>query len=511
MAAAHSPLFEPVLWEGNGFKILNEIALPDRIVYLPVSELPQALDAVRSMKTRAFGQVLTFLYSGALLARRYTGKDPQALREQIARMSDEFCDARPTFDFRGLGAHFSRWFGQMPAGTDVGAWIGSRACDMAARIVKAREARARRAAGILPNPARLLTHCNVSGELVAVADHCKALGKDFSVVATETRPYLQGTRLTAWELSRGGVPVAVVPDCAVAQLMGRGEINAVLVGSDRCAQNGDIINKVGTYPLALAAKEHGVPFYVLVQDPGKLAKGTDVQIEERPGAELLNFQGRPLLIEAGAKVAARYPAFDVTPASFISFLIGFDDLFTPESFRQRYGGRSSGSSPSRQEQGKYLLVYGVPQETGYLYLRGALKAERAESLLVPEMRPQLWGAHLVGRDLLEKDLPTTMISDSMMGTLFAQGEILRVYLFYQRLSEEGPTGVCGSALVALLAKEHRVPVELLEGQAAIEPVADRDVSTFLGQPVLPSAVSVYPLENETMPWSLFKENPGASS
>jgi methylthioribose-1-phosphate isomerase len=141
----------------------------------------------------------------------------------------------------------------------VGEAIARQAREFGARITRARSARAKRAASILANPARVLTHCNVSGELVAIARYCQAMGKKFSVIATETRPYLQGARLTAWELAQAGVPVSLIPDCAIAQVMARGEVNAVIVGADRSAQNGDIVNKVGTYPIARLAKEYSVP------------------------------------------------------------------------------------------------------------------------------------------------------------------------------------------------------------------------------------------------------------
>ena len=180
----------------------------------------------------------------------------------------------------------------MPAGTGAGEWVAEQARGFAAQIIKARLARAKRTASILPDSARVLTHCNVSGELVAIAQLCKSMGKEISVIATETRPYLQGSRLTAWELAQAGVSVSLVPDCAAAQVMDRGEVNAVVVGSDRCAQNGDVINKVGTYPLALMAKEYGIPFYALVQDPGGLVRGEDVEIEERSADELLVIPGR---------------------------------------------------------------------------------------------------------------------------------------------------------------------------------------------------------------------------
>jgi methylthioribose-1-phosphate isomerase len=254
------------------------------------------------------------------------------------------------------------------------------------------------------------------------------------------------------------------------------------------------------------AKEYGVPFHALVQEPGKLAHGSDVQIEERAAAELLRFQNRLLIDGTCGKIAARYPAFDVTPASLISLLVGFDEVFTPDTFRQRYGGESCSTNPPRQSERKYLLIYGVPQQTGYTYLGHALKAENAAGILVPEMRPELWGARVVVPELVKRDLPTTIIADNMMGTLFAQGEIRRLYLFYQRLSTYGPDGICGSALAALLAKAHRVAVELFEAETATPAFGDRDVSTFLGERVLPPGVAVHRLGTESMAWSLFREN-----
>ena len=512
MKLVHSPLFEPVLWEGQGFKILDETLIPERLEYIRIDQVALAIDAVREMKTRAFGQVLTFLYSGAMLAREYRGDDPAPLQDQLAHMTQQFCSARPTFDFKGLGDFFSRWIAGLPAGTPAGEWVAEQARRFAEEIIKARLARAERMAAILPAFARVLTHCNVSGELVAIAQLCRSMGKEISVIATETRPYLQGARLTAWELAQAGVLVSLVPDCATAQLMDRGEVNAVVVGCDRCAQNGDVINKVGTYPLAVMAKKYGIPFHVLVQDPGSLVRGEDVTIEERSAAELLEFQGRPLVAEATADLACRYPAFDMTPASLISSLVGFDDLFTPESFRKKYlrvpsTAGKNGSQPLAQ----YLLVYGVPSKQNYPFLTHALKAEQARSVLVPEMRPQLWGARFVARELLARKTPTTLISDNMMGTLFAQGEIRKLCLFYDGLSEKGPRGICGSLLAVRLARYHDVPIELLASETPEGAGTDRDVSTFLGQRICPAGVSVHPIESEILPWEIFKNASGASS
>ena len=169
-------------------------------------------------------------------------------------MTEAFCSARPTFDFRGLGAFFDECFSKLNSDGAVGESIAGRAREFGQQIVRARQARAKRAVSMLPQGAQILTHCNISGELVEVARHCQSLGKELTVIATETRPYLQGTRLTAWELARAGVTTSVIPDCAIAQVMASGEVNAVIVGADRCARNGDVINKVGTYPLALMAR-----------------------------------------------------------------------------------------------------------------------------------------------------------------------------------------------------------------------------------------------------------------
>ena len=167
----------------------------------------------------------------------------------------------------------------------------------------------------------------------------------------------------------------------------------------------------------------------------------------------------------------------------------------------------NGSQPFAQ----YLLVYGVPSKQNYPFLTHALKAEQARSVLVPEMRPQLWGARFVARELLSRKTPTTLISDNMMGTLFAQGEIRKLCLFYDGLSERGPRGICGSLLAVRLACHHKVPIELLASEAPAGGGGDRDVSTFLGQKICPAGVSVHPIESEILPWEIFKNASGASS
>jgi hypothetical protein len=121
------------------------------------------------------------------------------------------------------------------------------------------------------------------------------------------------------------------------------------------------------------------------------------------------------------------------------------------------------------------------------------------------MRPELWGALGVARNLLKRNIPTSLISDNMMGTFFARGQVRRLYLFCEELTEKGPQGICGSLLTVLLSRAHGVPIELLNSGGVSRAPPDRDVSTFLGQRVCPDGVSCFPIERELVPWSLFKE------
>jgi len=504
MSAPQSPLFEPVLWQDGGFKILDEIQVPQKIHYIDVTEVSQALDAVREMKTRAFGQVLTYLYSAALVAQHYHSAEAAPLQAQLQQLTQRFCAARPTFDFRGLGTFVDGFFEKLPAGADVGATIAMRAREFGQYIVRGRTGRAKRTAAVLPSPVRLLTHCNISGELVAVAASCNEMGKEFSVIATETRPYLQGARLTAWELAQAGVSVSLIPDSAVAQVMAQGEVNAVIVGADRVAQSADVINKVGTYTIARMAKEYGVPFYALAQDPGSLARGADVAIEERPAEELLTFRGGPLVAGDHAQLQVRYPSFDVTPAEYITQLIGFDGVYTPESFRHKYQKVASAPVIEPPAASKYLMIYGVPPPNQFSFLLSALKAEGAGSILIPEMRPQLWGARHVVPEFLKRNVPTTLISDNMMGTLYAHGEVAKLCFFYDGFEAAGPRGICGSLLAVQLARLHGVPIELFSGDERKGSTEDSDVATFLGEPICPAGVFVRPVGTEIVPWALLK-------
>jgi methylthioribose-1-phosphate isomerase len=183
-------------------------------------------------------------------------------------------------------------------------------------------------AALLSDGARVLTHCNAGA--LATAGHGTALGvfrsavesgKKISVIADETRPFLQGARLTAWEMVQENIPVTLITDNMSGHLMQHGEIDAVVVGTDRVAANGDVANKIGTYMVAVLAKRHGIPFYVacpLSTIDLSIAQGKDIPIEERSSDEVMGFRDYRWAPEG---VSARNPAFDVTPAELVTALI----------------------------------------------------------------------------------------------------------------------------------------------------------------------------------------------
>ncbi len=193
---------------------------------------------------------------------------------------------------------------------------------------------------LIRNGIRVLTHCNAGalatvdyGTAMAPLRVAKEKGRRFFVYVTETRPRLQGARLTAWELVQEGIEHAILPDSAAGHFLSRGEIDLVLVGADRIAANGDTANKIGTYMKAVVAKENGVPFYVAAPtstiDLG-LASGAKIPIEERSPQEVLQFAGNPV---APKESPARNPAFDVTPGKYITGIITELGIFKPSALK----------------------------------------------------------------------------------------------------------------------------------------------------------------------------------
>lgn len=311
------PILARSVWlEGDQVVIVDETALPETLVLIRALDCDQVAEAIRAMKTRAFGQLLSVMYGLLLAARRQAGAP---LDEQLAAVSaaaETLATARPTFPLGELAEQVLAVARQAQSrGQPLAATLEQRIDRFVSWAQGLRLERAARVATEIDDGDTLLTHCNVSGEMVMIGRACRRAGKAVDFITTETRPYFQGARLTAWELAGDGFSVRLMPDGAVAHVMASGLVTRVVVGSDRCARNGDIANKIGTYQIALLAHKFGIPFYVLAQPTPAFATGAEIPIEERDPEELLTYRGRRIAPEG---VQGYYPAFDLTPNELVT-------------------------------------------------------------------------------------------------------------------------------------------------------------------------------------------------
>jgi len=294
-----SPLFWPIQLKGNTIYILDETQLPQKLTYIKVKNYQQACSAIKQMKTRAVGQVLLVMYTFILSKRQ---------NKNLIKVAAAINATRPTLSFKFLT---DMVLGMERSGAPLEKSIlGFLEMLKAKRIQQAQET-----ANLLKNNDVILTHCNISGLMPLIAQFALEQGKKISFYVTETRPYLQGSRLTAWEIMRAGFEVTIITDNMVAYLLSLGKVTKVIVGADHLTLNGDIANKIGTYQIAVVAKYFKIPFYVICPPPSKLKSGKEIKIEIRPPDELKIYQG---LYLAPKEVKAYYPAFDVTPVKLIT-------------------------------------------------------------------------------------------------------------------------------------------------------------------------------------------------
>lgn len=299
-----SPLFWPIQLKGSAIYILDETALPQKIKYIRAKGYKDSCRAIKEMKTRAVGQVLLVMYTLLLEAGKNKKDTPAALEKAIEAINA----ARPTLPFKVLTDMVSGWLkSKAPLEKSI---LGFLEGLKNKRIQQAEET-----AALINDGDTVLTHCNVSGLMPLIGEFCRKQNKRVSFFVTETRPYLQGSRLTAWELKEAGLPVTVISDNMAAQVMHEGKINKVIVGADHLALNGDIANKIGTYQLAILAKYFNLPFYVLCPPPSSAKSGADIKIEVRDDKELLEYRGIRL---APKGVRGYYPAFDITPCQLVT-------------------------------------------------------------------------------------------------------------------------------------------------------------------------------------------------
>ena len=308
-----SPLFWPAHFKGNTLYVLDETLIPSKVKYIPVRTAKEAVKVIRDMKTRAFGQFLVVL--NAFLLEIQNAKD-NTLVKVIKNTAEALNSSRPTFPFSEVTSIVVGWAQKAAAEKiDVRSYVRKHIEGYLQGIRYRRLERVAKIAQVIQSDDSILTHCNVSGELAMAAAICQNEKKKIRFFATETRPYFQGSKLTYWELQKMGARVTLVADNAVGSLMSEGMVNKVIIGSDRSCANGDVANKIGSYQIAILAKEFDIPLYVLTQPSPKIKTGQEIPIEIRDPNELLVFEGKKIV---PGKVSAFYPGFDVVPQALIT-------------------------------------------------------------------------------------------------------------------------------------------------------------------------------------------------
>jgi len=295
---------EPIRWRGDRLELLDQRFLPDKTVYVTCRTAEQVAKAIRDMVVRGAPAIGCAAAFGVVL-----GKGAPKAYEVLRK-------SRPT------AVNLFWALDRMKRAKDLRA----EAEAIYAEDIAANHAIGELGAKLINDRARVMTHCNAGA--LATAGYGTALGvirsakgKKISVIANETRPYLQGARLTAWEMVQEKIPCTLITDNMAGHMMSRGEVDVVIVGADRIAANGDVANKIGTYALAVMAKRHNIPFYVAAPvstfDPA-IPDGSHIPIEERSADEVTGYRK---LRWAPKGVKVRNPAFDVTPADLVTGII----------------------------------------------------------------------------------------------------------------------------------------------------------------------------------------------
>jgi methylthioribose-1-phosphate isomerase len=311
--------------------ILDQRRLPSEEIYVVATSGDEVASAIASMVVRGAPAIgIAAAYGIAIEAHRARSRDRADFVDALRVAGARLARARPTAV--NLQWAIDRMLGVAEANAALEGEERARALATAARAIHREDVEACRRIGAigaahLPRRATVLTHCNAGalatggyGTALGVIRAAREAGKEIRVLACETRPYLQGARLTAWELARDGIEVELITDAMPAHFFARGAIDAVVVGADRVARNGDVANKIGTYAHACLAHVHDRPFYVAAPcstlDP-ETASGDRIVIEERSSDEVVTIFARSI---APPEVRARHPAFDVTPARLVTRL-----------------------------------------------------------------------------------------------------------------------------------------------------------------------------------------------
>ena len=322
-------MVETVGYVDGVVRMLDQRRLPGETAYLICRDHHQVAEAIRDMAIRGAPAIGVAAALGIVVGVRSLGAD--ATPAAFDAICDELAATRPTavnlfWAIARMRERHARERAQ--GGTRLAEGLLEEALAIQAEDLAACRRMGDLGAALIPDGARLLTHCNAGalatagyGTALGVVRSAAREGKVRLVYADETRPYLQGARLTAWELMQDGIPTTLIADNMAGHLMARGEVDAVVVGADRIARNGDVANKIGTYTVAVLAKENGVPFYVAAPVSTfdlATATGADIPIEERAPQEVTHHGGRRLAPEG---VGVRNPAFDVTPHRYVTAIV----------------------------------------------------------------------------------------------------------------------------------------------------------------------------------------------
>jgi len=318
-----------VEWLGNKLRILDQSQLPHKEVFLDLGDYREVVSAIKAMQVRGAPAIgVAAAYGIALGAQALAAESQDRFLQGLAPVLEAFAASRPTAVNLFWAIERMR---RAARGSDV-ATIKRALVDEARRIhdeeVEATTKLSRRGAALIPDGSTVLTHCNTGslatagyGTALGVIKAARDEGKRVEVIATETRPLLQGARLTTWELKQAGIPVTLITDSMAGYFMSQGRVDLVIVGADRIAANGDVANKIGTYTLAVLAKENNIPFYVAAPTSSidlSLSSGAEIPLEQRDPREVTHILGTPL---APGGIAAANPAFDITPHRYITAII----------------------------------------------------------------------------------------------------------------------------------------------------------------------------------------------
>jgi methylthioribose-1-phosphate isomerase len=324
---------QPIEWTSRGVVMLDQLRLPGEVVYHTYTDYREVATAIKTMVIRGAPAIGVAAAMGAAIGvERSSARTLDELHDEFPGICTTLADTRPTaVDLFWALERMKRKFEHLAASSTPLDEI-RRAMVEEARAIHAEkratdEAMGHFGAQLMPASGQVMTQCNAGalatagiGSALGVIRVAIEEGHKLSVLVPETRPYLQGARLTAWELHEGGVPLTLITDNMVGHFMKQGKVNAVVVGADRIAANGDTANKIGTYQIAVLAHEHAVPFYVAAPVSTfdlSISTGEQIPIEERSAEEVTHIRG----VRIAPDVHAAHPAFDVTPARLISAII----------------------------------------------------------------------------------------------------------------------------------------------------------------------------------------------